>query len=100
MMIAHLDLDAFYAACELLDHPRLVSQLCGLERRTARSGKDSIDHAPGGHDDVANAAAGALVGVLASSPAFVVTAEMLAQVRAAPPYRGRSPRLSAAESPR
>jgi hypothetical protein len=25
---------------------RLVSQLCGLERRTARSGKDSIDHGP------------------------------------------------------
>ena len=24
---------------ELLDHPRLVSQLCGLERRTARGGR-------------------------------------------------------------
>lgn len=43
---------------ELLDHPRLVAQLCGLERRSARSGKDSIDHAPGGHDDVANVVAG------------------------------------------
>ena len=31
---------------ELLDLPRLSAQLCGLERRTARSGKDSIDHAP------------------------------------------------------
>jgi hypothetical protein len=46
---------------ELLDIPRLTSQLSSLERRTARSGKDSIDHAPGSHDDVANAAAGALV---------------------------------------
>jgi hypothetical protein len=46
---------------ELLDHPRLVAQLCGLERRTARGGRDSIDHAPGGHDDVANAVAGAIV---------------------------------------
>jgi hypothetical protein len=46
---------------ELLDHPRLTTQLCGLERRTARGGRDSIDHAPGGHDDLANAAAGALV---------------------------------------
>jgi hypothetical protein len=46
---------------ELLDIPRLSAQLCGLERRTARSGKDSIDHVPGGHDDVANAAAGVLV---------------------------------------
>jgi hypothetical protein len=38
---------------------RLVNQLTGLERRTARSGKDSIDHCSGGHDDVANAVAGA-----------------------------------------
>ncbi len=47
--------------CALLDHPRLVAQLCGLERRTARSGRDSIDHAPNAHDDVANAVAGALL---------------------------------------
>ena len=46
---------------ELLEHPRLAAQLVGLERRVARGGKDSVDHAPGGHDDVANAAAGALV---------------------------------------
>ena len=45
---------------ELLDNPRLVSQLCGLERRTARSGRDLIDHAPGAHDDVCNSACGAL----------------------------------------
>jgi hypothetical protein len=47
----------------LLDNQRLVAQLAGLERRTARSGRDSIDHAPGGHDDIANAACGALVEV-------------------------------------
>jgi hypothetical protein len=46
---------------ELLDIPRLSTQLIGLERRTARGGRDSIDHAPGGHDDVINAAAIALV---------------------------------------
>ena len=46
---------------ELLDHPRLLNQLIGLERRTARSGKDSIDHPPGGRDDVINACAGALM---------------------------------------
>ena len=45
----------------LLDHPGLIRQFVRLERRTARSGKDSIDHAPGSHDDLANAAAGALV---------------------------------------
>jgi hypothetical protein len=43
---------------ELPPDDRLVNQLLGLERRTARSGKDSIDHAPGGHDDRANVIAG------------------------------------------
>jgi hypothetical protein len=43
---------------DLLDNPKLISQLCALERRTARSGRDSVDHQPGGHDDVANAVAG------------------------------------------
>lgn len=46
---------------ELLDSPRLVAQFTNLERRTARGGRDSIDHAPKTHDDVANAAAGALL---------------------------------------
>jgi hypothetical protein len=43
---------------DLLDHPQLHAQLIGLERRTARGGRDSIDHAPGAHDDLANAVAG------------------------------------------
>ena len=46
---------------ELLDNARLVAQLCALERRTSRAGKDSIDHPPNAHDDLANACAGALV---------------------------------------
>ena len=33
--------------CQLFDIPRLISQFHGLERRTARGGKDSIDHGPG-----------------------------------------------------
>lgn len=45
----------------LLEHPQLRHELLGLERRAARSGKDSIDHRPGSHDDAANAWAGALV---------------------------------------
>jgi hypothetical protein len=44
---------------ELLDHPRLISQLTGLERRTSRAGRDLIDHPPGAFDDVANCVAGA-----------------------------------------
>jgi hypothetical protein len=43
----------------LIDHPRLVSQLASLERRAAVFGKDRIDHPPNGHDDIANAVAGA-----------------------------------------
>ena len=46
---------------ELLDVPRLHAQLTGLERRVARGGRESIDHSPGGHDDLINAAAGAMV---------------------------------------
>jgi hypothetical protein len=48
---------------ELLDNELLHRQLLNLERRTSRAGKDSIDHPPGAHDDIANAAAGALVGL-------------------------------------
>jgi len=44
--------------------PRLKSQLLGLG--TSGSGKDSIDYGPRGHDDVINAAAGALGMALAS----------------------------------
>jgi hypothetical protein len=44
---------------DLLDDLRLLTQLVGLERRTARgTGRDVIDHAPGARDDVANALAG------------------------------------------
>lgn len=57
---------------ELLDLPRLKNQLVGLERRVERSGKDSIDHAPGGHDDIANAVAGVLVRAGRVRPAISV----------------------------
>ena len=45
---------------ELLDNKHLLTQIAGLERRTARGGRDSVDHAPNGHDDLCNAALGAL----------------------------------------
>jgi hypothetical protein len=48
---------------ELLDNPTLRTQLLSLERRAIRGGRDSIDHPRGTHDDIANAAAGALVHV-------------------------------------
>jgi hypothetical protein len=55
---------------ELLDHPKLIAQLCSLERRTARGGRDSIDHPPNQHDDVANAVAGMLTGLISSEPEY------------------------------
>ncbi|NIM99106.1 MAG: hypothetical protein GTO24_13800 [candidate division Zixibacteria bacterium] len=45
---------------ELLDNPRVIDQICNLERRVGRSGRDSIDHPPGGKDDLANVTAGSL----------------------------------------
>jgi hypothetical protein len=59
---------------------RLVSQLCGLERRTARSGKDSIDHGPGGHDDLANSVAGC-ADLVGGHKQFVISAAVLARAR-------------------
>lgn len=43
---------------DLLAAPRLVAQLCGLERRVGPSGRDRVDHRPGSHDDLANVVAG------------------------------------------
>ncbi len=53
---------------ELLDHPRLLAQLVGLERRPSHSGRDSIDHGPSGHDDLANCLAGVVA--LIEEPRF------------------------------
>jgi hypothetical protein len=44
----------------LLDNAKLASQLVGLERRVTSAGRETVDHAAGRHDDVANAAAGCL----------------------------------------
>jgi len=62
---------------ELLDLPRLARQLQGLERRTARGGRDSIDHAPGQHDDIANATAGVLALVMQSAGQRMQFTDML-----------------------
>jgi hypothetical protein len=43
---------------EMPDNPKLISQLANLERRTARGGRDSVDHPPNSHDDIANVAMG------------------------------------------
>jgi hypothetical protein len=79
----------------LLDLPRLTGQLCSLERRTARGGRDSIDHAPSAHDDVANAVCGALVNLIADRrPALVRQSDML-QGDSAPPLPSGSSHMAA-----
>jgi hypothetical protein len=75
---------------QLLDDRRLISQLHGLERRTARGGKDSIDHSPGAKDDVANSVAGALVLAAGKTP-MIITDKILQW--SAQPARGMQPTL-------
>jgi hypothetical protein len=65
---------------DLLDSPRLIAQLAALERRTARGGRDSVDHAPGAHDDVANAVAGALVLASAATGPMRIAQEVMRRV--------------------
>jgi len=45
----------------------LISQLANLERKTARGGRDSIDHPIGQHDDVSNSVAGLAAIIVPSS---------------------------------
>ena len=90
------------ARVDLLDNDRLVAQLCGLERRTARGGRDSIDHAPNAHDDLANAVAGVVHRALSrmDGPTFVDIGEgpcifvgdrRVAHARLAAEYEGQIP---------
>jgi hypothetical protein len=55
---------------DLLDDARLFAQIVGLERRTARGGRDSIDHAPGAHDDLANGVAGVVAALTSSAHGY------------------------------
>jgi hypothetical protein len=63
----------------LLDNRRLVSQFSGLERRSFPTGKQVIDHGPGGHDDLCNAAAGALVLAASKKGPMKISAAVLAR---------------------
>lgn len=60
----------------LLDHRRLVDQLLGLERRTSFTGKDSVGHPPNGHDDIAVAAAGAVLLSTARAPRLLINGRL------------------------
>lgn len=75
----------------LLDHPRLTGQLVGLERRTSRAGRDSIDHAPSAHDDLANSCAGLIVTVADKRAPIRITATALAMMSKPSPQRWDHP---------
>jgi hypothetical protein len=45
----------------ILDNSKLVNQFAALERKISPMGKDRIDHGQGGHDDLCNSAALAMV---------------------------------------
>lgn len=66
---------------DLLDLPKLRAQLAGLERRRRAGGRDVVDHAPGAHDDVANAAAGALVRAVALATSWQPGGRLLIESR-------------------
>lgn len=75
-------------ACRLINAPKLEAQLVALERRTTRgTGRDIIDHpqVKGAHDDVANAAAGALVSIATAVQPLRISPELLAKARQPPP---------------
>ena len=94
---AEMDRSALYLAflplvnsgrIDLLDNQRLLLQFIGLERRVARSGKDSVDHAPGSHDDLSNAVAGAAAMAVApvmdipiTGPIIITTADCAPEAR-------------------
>jgi hypothetical protein len=67
----------------LLDNKRLINQFASLERRTSSIGRDRVDHGPGGHDDVCNSAALALV--TRGRQPMIISDEVLA--RASQPSR-------------
>ena len=59
----------------LIDNPRIVAQFAQLERRVYPT-RETVNHPQGGHDDVCNAVAGALM--LASRTAYEQKIPMLA----------------------
>lgn len=74
---------------ELPPDERLIKQFAGLERRTARGGRDSIDHPPGGHDDRANVVSGLMQATKAAKDfIFLCSAAPNGTTQTANPARG------------
>jgi hypothetical protein len=66
----YLEAQSLFArgAISLPDHPVLLRELRLLERRTHRSGKDTVDHGYRGHDDHANAVLGCAAHAMGGGP--------------------------------
>lgn len=76
--------------CHLLPIPKLEQQLVSLERKTSRgSGQDIIDHPQrkGAHDDMANAACGAIVMCSQGTQPLIVSRETVEKIKALGPRR-------------
>ena len=72
-------------SARLIEAPKLETQIVSLERRTTRgTGRDIIDHpqVKGAHDDVANAAAGAVVLAGSGRKPLIVSREAVAALEA------------------
>jgi hypothetical protein len=83
----------------LLDHPKAIQQLLGLERRTARGGRDSIDHSPGAHYDLANALAGcAEVGHMRADYDLQALSRGFAAIASGQVFANRTPKASDPEA--
>jgi hypothetical protein len=75
----------------LLDSKRLISQFAELERRPQPGGREIIRKSAGGHDDLCNAAAGALVLAAASKPPMKVSSSTLERASMPTAYTHRYP---------
>jgi hypothetical protein len=64
----------------------LVTQFASLERRTSSVGRDRVDHGRESHDDLCNAAAGALTLVSSQPMGMNISDETLAMARALRPW--------------
>ena len=63
----------------LVENRKMMLQFASLERRVSSGGRDRIEHPDRMHDDLANAAAGALVEVSSKPGAMVISDSVLAE---------------------
>ncbi len=73
----------------LVDNKKLVMQFASLERRTSPVGRDRVDHGREGHDDLCNAAAGALALNATGRAPMVISREVLRWASQPDPWRMR-----------